>query len=227
MVVEAKADVSNYFLRAAVQNCGRNLNNGLSGTAHGIVHYRGASDALPTTTASTFTNACVDEPLASLVPVVSKTVDSTPFASKVSALPVGGPSRVPVPDHGTVFRWYLNRVSQNIDWSNPTILQVARGENNFTDAENIIKLPDADIWTYWIIQNEGGIAHPVSPHLHTISRFPRLILIQMHVHGHDFAVLGQGTGTFDVSMMDQLNFVNPTRRDSVMLIGGAGPPGIS
>src|SRR6266498_2014586 len=46
----------------------------------------------------------------------------------------------------------------------------------------------------------------------------------MHVHGHDFAVLGQGNGTFDVSMMNQLNFENPTRRDSVMLIGGARPP---
>jgi hypothetical protein len=30
---------------------------------------------------------------------------------------------------------------------------------------------------------------------------------------------------FDNSMMNQLNFENPTRRDSVMLIGGARPPG--
>jgi L-ascorbate oxidase len=159
-VVEATADVGNYYLRAAVQNCGQNLNNGISGTAHGIVHYQGAGNNLPNSTATTFVNGCVDEPLSSLVPVVSKTVDSAPFAAKVSALLVEGPSRIPVPVEGTVFRWYLNHVTQNIDWSNPTILQVARGENNFTAAEDIIQLPDANVWTYWIIQNEGGVAHP-------------------------------------------------------------------
>lgn len=37
----------------------------------------------------------------------------------------------------------------------------------------------------------------------------------MHLHGHDFYVLGSGQGNF--SSPSQLNFVNPTRRDVAML----------
>lgn len=39
----------------------------------------------------------------------------------------------------------------------------------------------------------------------------------MHLHGHDFSLLGQGNGTFDASTAT-LNYDNPTRRDTAMLI---------
>ncbi len=45
----------------------------------------------------------------------------------------------------------------------------------------------------------------------------------MHVHGHDMSVLGTGTGAWDSSLVPTLNFKNPTRRDTVMLQGSAGP----
>ena len=41
----------------------------------------------------------------------------------------------------------------------------------------------------------------------------------MHLHGHDFALLGQGPGTFSAADDTAgLNFDNPTRRDTAMLI---------
>ena len=41
----------------------------------------------------------------------------------------------------------------------------------------------------------------------------------MHLHGHDFALLGQGTGTFDPAVhLSQLNFANPNRRDVANLV---------
>ncbi|KAI0404776.1 multicopper oxidase-domain-containing protein [Xylaria palmicola] len=40
----------------------------------------------------------------------------------------------------------------------------------------------------------------------------------MHLHGHDFWILGQGTGTFDGSTAE-LNLTNPPRRDVVQLYG--------
>jgi len=44
--------------------------------------------------------------------------------------------------------------------------------------------------------------------------------LQMHLHGHDFAILGSGTGTFDAaSDTGSLNFKDPMRRDVVQLIG--------
>jgi len=40
----------------------------------------------------------------------------------------------------------------------------------------------------------------------------------MHLHGHDFAILGAGSGSFSAaSNMGQLNFKNPPRRDVVTL----------
>lgn len=40
----------------------------------------------------------------------------------------------------------------------------------------------------------------------------------MHIHGHDFRLLGSGSGTFSAgSMISQLNFANPPRRDTVQV----------
>lgn len=40
----------------------------------------------------------------------------------------------------------------------------------------------------------------------------------MHVHGHTFVVLGQGSGTFNsATASSTLNFANPPRRDTVNL----------
>lgn len=41
----------------------------------------------------------------------------------------------------------------------------------------------------------------------------------MHLHGHDFSLLGQGAGTFDpTANLGDLNFVNPPRRDVAILL---------
>lgn len=46
----------------------------------------------------------------------------------------------------------------------------------------------------------------------------------MHLHGHDFAVLGQNQGsTFSVNDVSSLNFQNPIRRDTVLLFGTGAP----
>jgi len=40
----------------------------------------------------------------------------------------------------------------------------------------------------------------------------------MHLHGHDFWVLGRGNGVFNTTTdTANLNFVNPTRRDTTLL----------
>jgi FtsP/CotA-like multicopper oxidase with cupredoxin domain len=53
-----------------------------------------------------------------------------------------------------------------------------------------------------VIQNGGGVPHPI------------------HIHGHDFSVLGAAaSSTFSASSVSSLNFVNPPRRDVAMLPG--------
>ena len=193
----ADQPVGSYFLRGINQvSCGVNANTGL-GNANGIIHYEGAGSAEPTSTYVPYTDACEDEPLGSLVPVVSKTVDSSTFAAQVSTLPVSI-SRVDIGGE-SVFRWYLNGNSMVVDWSNPTLAQVAAGNTSFPTVEDVITLPTADTWTFWVIQNTLPVPHP------------------MHLHGHDFSILGHGNGTFDVSQVSQLNFDNPPRRDVTLL----------
>lgn len=51
---------------------------------------------------------------------------------------------------------------------------------------------------YFIIQTSFAQAHPI------------------HLHGHDFWVLAQGTGTYDASTVD-LTLTNAPRRDVAML----------
>ena len=45
--------------------------------------------------------------------------------------------------------------------------------------------------------------------------------MQLHLHGHDFAILSQSTKPY-VQGVTQLNLINPPRRDVVTLYGGGG-----
>ena len=197
VIVEANQQVSSYFLRAINQeSCGVNYNTGL-GNSNGIIQYNGASSALPTSTAYAFTNACEDEPLASLVPMVTKTVDNGPFEAQASSLPVNV-TKVDVAGE-SLYRWQLNDNIQDINWSNPTLAQVASGNTSYADDECVIELAQADVWTYWVIQNDFLVPHP------------------MHLHGHDFSILGNGAGYFNDALIGTLNFHNPPRRDVTLL----------
>lgn len=196
VIIEANQPVSSYWLRAMVGPCSKNANNGLGSIANGVIAYSGASTGLPTSKAATFTNVCADEPAASLVPIVSTTVDSSTFASQVSALPAG-PSLTNA--NSTVFRWTLNGVSEVVNWADPTLLDISSGQNNQTKSANIITLPTANSWVFFVVESQMPMQHP------------------FHIHGHDFFVLGVGEGTYTSSDYGSLNFNNPVRRDVATL----------
>lgn len=62
-------------------------------------------------------------------------------------------------------------------------------------------------WTYWIIQEPPGTPVPI-PH-------------PIHLHGHDFYVLGRGSGLFNTTTSPStLTWDNPPRRDTALLPGG-------
>lgn len=200
VIIEANEPTSSYWMRALPQlSCSSNQNTGL-GNANAVVQYAGASSLLPTSTVTNYTDSCQDEPEGSLVPVVVKAVDSTSFAAQASTLPLNI-ERVLLSTNDTVFRWTLNGISQDIDWANPTIAQVVAGNDTFPTVKDVITLTQPNTWFFWIIQNQFFVPHP------------------LHLHGHDFSLLGQGAGTFDVTTnFDDLNFVNPPRRDVAILL---------
>jgi FtsP/CotA-like multicopper oxidase with cupredoxin domain len=160
VIVEAKEDVSNYWLRAvAASVCSENTNDGL-GSANGIVSYEGATaDVLPTTVVTAPSNDCEDIPASSLVPVVSKSVPETSFAAEASILPVSGPTITNQSYGENIFTWSLNGEAIDIDWKEPSLKKLQDG-TAFTPSNNVIELDQANVWTYWIIQNTFPVPHP-------------------------------------------------------------------
>ncbi|ROV98061.1 hypothetical protein VMCG_07032 [Cytospora schulzeri] len=226
VIVEANAAPGNYWLRAGwISACAMNLNpDGMTG----IVRYDNSSTADPTSSSTVTTTAtCGDEPYESLVPHL--------------ALDVGRVTNMADEELGfkfdTYFKWTLNDSSLLIDWSLPTLREVLRGADIFPTEYNMVavdvsgirsftyhtahpkilcftfrgltpllqkksSLNSTDEWAVLLIQDETGLGlfHPI------------------HLHGHDFWVVAQGTGVFDAAKPN-FTTTNPPRRDVASLPG--------
>lgn len=103
-----------------------------------------------------------------------------------------------------VYHWTLHSKTLIVNWSQPTLETIFTNPSvtTFPDDSNVIEVNGTDQWTYWIIQDESAVNayHP------------------MHLHGHDFYILAQGSGIFDPDLAT-LNTVNPPRRDTATMQG--------
>jgi FtsP/CotA-like multicopper oxidase with cupredoxin domain len=72
---------------------------------------------------------------------------------------------------------------------------------NYTTSSHVIELDTADEWVYFVIETVNTVSHPI------------------HLHGHDFSILAQGTGVY-ATVAPTLELTNPPRRDVAMLPGG-------
>ncbi|KAH7057218.1 multicopper oxidase [Macrophomina phaseolina] len=144
------------------------------------------------TSAYDWTNECVDEALTNLVPWVTKNAASGTSLSEVVTL-----GR----NVDNLNRWMMNSTSMVVEWNDPSLLQVWNNDTNFTDTSGVVRLGTADEWVMFVIEMTLPIPHPI------------------HLHGHDFNILAQGTGTYDSSV--SLTLSNPPRRD-VALLPAAG-----
>jgi FtsP/CotA-like multicopper oxidase with cupredoxin domain len=190
VVVSADQAVGNYWMRAIPQEtCSDNDN---VDNILGIVRYDSSSTSDPTTSAYTYTDSCDDEDISTLVPYLSYQVGTT--ASVIddftAALSGGG---------GSIL-WTMGATSFVSQWDYPTVLQVAEGNDTWSSEQNIIELDTANQWVYFIIETTFAQAHPI------------------HLHGHDFWVLAQGTGTYDADTVT-LTTTDSPRRDVAMLPG--------
>lgn len=122
----------------------------------GIIRYE-TSTADPTTTGYAYADSCDDMPMSSLVPYLALNVGSETIEEDLEVT-VGA-------DNATGFiYWYVAGSSMDLDWSNPTLLQVEDGITGFGAEENIYEVTEAGIWTYVILEQTSGAAHPI--HLH-------------------------------------------------------------
>lgn len=201
VVINANQTVANYWFRVNVGTlCGGNkiLNQGFQVGA--ILQYEGAPNANPPDAGGvTMRNHCIDE--TNLVPFVPNSVPT-------SILPTAGNNELSinhVQDQTTdqLFRWTIDGSTQVVNWTQPSLKTALENSPNYGNNSNIYEIATKDNWYLWWIQTRTFIPLP-----HPI-----------HLHGHDFYILGSGNNVWDQTA-NGLNFDNPTRRDTATLPGG-------
>lgn len=199
VIINANQPIDSYWLHVVPQTgCSSNLvKNALA-----IFTYEGANSTTPPAAAKTNAPPGADcgDPNNKIVPYVKLDVPDNYTIPARSRLDVGFAIVQDVSGQ-TLFQWNLNFTAIEVPWGKPTLQNVLESNYTFPQNMNLISLPDANAWSYWVIQAVPTIAPAVA---HPI-----------HLHGHDFYVLGAGTGIYNNSQT--LQYKNPPRRDVAML----------
>jgi FtsP/CotA-like multicopper oxidase with cupredoxin domain len=197
VVISANQTVDNYWFRVQPGACSTNNIVGTGVQIGAVLHYANATDENPkSTTNVVMKTACQDESTSNLVPFVPNQVptDIVSAAGKIdltNAIQDG------------YFRWLLDGTPMIVDWKKPTLQTIVGGSQQFYNNSNVYSMQQKDKWYLWYIQSTAAVAlsHPI------------------HLHGHDYYILGSGTGTWDGTATG-LAFSNPTRRDTATLPDG-------
>ncbi|KIX06539.1 uncharacterized protein Z518_04515 [Rhinocladiella mackenziei CBS 650.93] len=192
VVVTANAAPGNYWLRAwNSPQCGDS--NAPDG--RGIIYYSGGDPAAAPTSSGNpapENRFCQNDNLATTVPQY--------------AIPVANPDTTitltvtGAPDATGVFHWLFNGVTYVGNLEMPLLLAAVQAQTAFPPENNVYNTGTNGTVRVVIINNLPA-PHP------------------MHLHGHDFQVLAEGSGTWDGSIV---NPSNPQRRDVHMLWAGVG-----
>lgn len=193
IIVEANAEPGDYWMRLdplygvfaeGGPTCGSP--NLMAGNIRAQVHYEG-SCSTPASLPWQHDNICDDEDLGNLVPWLALNAGGAAVSvdEDVVIAPVNGTN---------IFRWYLSGTTFQAQYSQPTLLDVLQGSPQIGSLGPLaISLPRPQEWVYVIIESPIPMPHPI------------------HLHGHDFYVLGAGQNQ---QYVDQpLNLYNPPRRD--------------
>lgn len=188
MIVKAdQASVAkNFWLRAIPQSA---FSENKSPTNIKAIVYYVDSSSTPKTTAYSYTDACVHENMSDLTPIVTESV-SSPFYNKSEPVSLGKKNP------RSLYRWRLNSTSMQVFWTDRTLLEVYRGHHSWASSSGVVELPHKNRWTYVVINTELSVPHPI------------------HLHGHDFVVMAQGSGTHDGEVT---SLAKPPKRDTAML----------
>ncbi|QIX00022.1 hypothetical protein AMS68_005539 [Peltaster fructicola] len=200
VIITADQAPGNYWFRAEVQDgCGANANNK---NIKSMFAYPGHENETPISTGSGYTGRCTDE--TQLVPHWNSYVP--PKAGFAEPTFFGTALNQSTAADGTLtLYWQVNGSSLNIQWDKPTLQYVQESNTSYPSGANVVETATEGQWTYWVIQEVPGTPYNVNvPH-------------PLHLHGHDFFILGTGTDTWDAKFSQNLNYNNPPRRDTAML----------
>jgi len=206
VIINANQPISSYWFHV-IPNVG--CSNNKVGNALSIFTYSGASSSIPPNSTRNNSPVLIDcnDSNGNLTPYVKANVPTNITIPNKSRLDVGFAivtETTSTNATNTVFQWNINSSVIQAPWDKPTIQYVLDSNTNYPPNMNLIALPKKNAWSFWIIQaiktTPPPIAHPI------------------HLHGHDFYVMGAGSGIY--SSNTTLNFINPPRRDVAMLPAG-------
>ena len=105
-----------------------------------------------------------------------------------------------------LYKWSLSGTTFQSQWADPTLFSITENGTVPTYSGNLaIEVPTLGEWVYVIIDSSIPVPHPI------------------HLHGHDFYILAQGSGLYSSSV--SLNLKNPPRRDVAMMPAANGQGG--
>ncbi|KAM0693731.1 hypothetical protein Q7P36_006988 [Cladosporium allicinum] len=197
VVINANQTAGNYWFRA---NVARDCLSSNSFNAKAIWTYDTVTAGTPASSAYSEPNVCTEP--TNLAPYWKQAVPPGPFVNQ--PMNVNLTKAKLEPNGDTMVVWAINTSSINVHWETPTLKYLMDRNTNYPTELNVVPTTSDGKWNYWLIQSVQGTA-PV-PH-------------PMHLHGHDYFVIGQGGGVYDPSSA-VLNWDTPPRRDTATLPGG-------
>ncbi|KAM0364816.1 hypothetical protein ACHAPK_010208 [Fusarium culmorum] len=183
----------------------------------GILRYNASSTLVPTTFRTPYVTACRDENYTMLKPILPWKVKPVELDYEKAQFDIGLKKYKDRPEKGDGFQWWA--FGENPLWlnfSNPTILNL---NNDTWDPNYAVDLvvPDSkkDEWVYI------AITAPPAPLVNKPDRVFAPVAHPLHLHGHDFALLAQGTNFTDLDTGKvKLKWDNPPRRDVALIPAG-------
>ncbi|KAL2012820.1 hypothetical protein VTN00DRAFT_345 [Thermoascus crustaceus] len=207
VILETNQTTGNHWIRTepTTDNCNQTTTQIYE---TGILRYQGAPNQDPTSTKNPgVPSKCVDEPAESLKPIVRWEVGSYP-ANDVdkSTFEVGQEySR-------KAQRWTIGAKPLWLNFSDPTLLSL--GNRTFNPDYDVYEYDYVNEWIYIVIIGNNKTIDLPDVNVVTAAH-------PIHLHGHDFAILGTGPNKYD-ELRDPLtfNYHNPPRRDVALLPSG-------
>ncbi|KAK3375941.1 Cupredoxin [Lasiosphaeria ovina] len=207
VTIDASQPVDNYWINVTFSGTGA---CGSSKNPHpaAILSYAGAGSTNPINAGRPPPESlCADQ--TDFVPIVTRAVPRELFTAAPSdSLAV----TLDVDSKSSNVFWKVNGSSMEVIWEKPTLEFIAQNNNSYPANENTITIPDNSNYSIWLVENGSPIPHP------------------MHLHGHDFMILGRSAATtnplspsatpvvFEIATdASSLEFDNPPRRDATVL----------
>lgn len=80
----------------------------------------------------------------------------------------------------------MNNLSMDVEWTDPSLLQIYNDEDDWDSTSGVITLSEADEWAYIVIETENTVPHPIHLHGHDVSlcipRFGFMTIADTNLH---------------------------------------------